>query len=104
MNEDGPQAKRERNDDEDGEEMEIEDDDESPKQAPASASGESWSRGCFTTAITAMCRNGGYAASRELPISAPAMYELAPGGHGRRAIRAIPTVRLNPLHLATLTS
>ena len=44
MDEDGPQAKRERNDDEDGEEMEIEDDDEGPKQTPASGGGESRAR------------------------------------------------------------
>ena len=44
MDEDGPQAKRERNDDEDGEEMEIEDDDEGSKQTPASASGKFGSR------------------------------------------------------------
>lgn len=40
MDEDGPQAKRERNDDEDGEEMEIEDDDEVSKQTPAGGSGK----------------------------------------------------------------
>lgn len=57
---------------------------------------------CILAIDMAMSRDGGDTTSREPPIFTLAVYEFASRGHGRRAICAIPTVRPNPLHLATV--
>ena len=87
------EAKREKNDEDDGEEMEIEDDEDSNAKPSTSSDLPTYQSHPIFDILALICYERRYPSGDPTSICEVAVYESTTGGHGRCIISPLSTVR-----------